>query len=130
MDNRLKLKRVFKTDEAQIVKDFNELDNYDGYPLIYLGKNSQDTHLIGSLVDVNYESNKATYLHTPITEEQYKKYYIDKEITYRDILLNAKKIYVIEVSDTEEIVYSTSGKELPSEYMPREGSYCPIKEEE
>jgi len=113
---------------ANIIKDYEELDSYDGYPLIYLGKNQLDNYLIGSLVEIDYELRLTRYMQVPISDEQYIKYK-NREITYRQILQNTDSIFIFDITDHGESIYEIEGKQLPEEYLPSENSYIPEQEE-
>lgn len=116
--------KIVDNDFPNITKDYQELDEYDGYPLLYLGKNKYEAYMIGSLVEIDYENNMARYFQTPIDRETYLKY-INKIIPYKEILISASFIFVIDVTQDDELIYEIKPCNLPMEYIPCDDSFCP-----
>ena len=117
--------RLFNYEFPLIADNFRAL-LFNELPILFTGVNSLGDFIIGSSVDEDYEAGFERYFHIVVTEGDYSNYF-GRKITYRQLLDQAKPVYVIDKYYEPEVskIYHYSFDEIPSEYKPAIDSFCP-----
>lgn len=117
--------KKMSSDIAQIHSNYKVL-LYDEEPILYVGKNKYGGYVLGSSIDENFRKNIEWHFHTLITPETYRDF-INKKITYLEILKNSNDLFVLEKSfDNSQVeIYPINLNEIPEDYLPTPDSFCP-----
>ena len=108
-----------------IVSDFDIL-LFDDEPILFTGKNEKGDYIIGTSIEDDDDRKIQWYFHTVVDEAVYRKF-IDRQITYLNILKNSDRIFIIGKAYDNSFVkiYYINFADIPSDYLPLENSYCP-----
>ncbi|MFN1217599.1 hypothetical protein ACKW6Q_11575 [Chryseobacterium kwangjuense] len=112
--------------ELPIITDNYQILHFDEYPILFIGTNKYGNKLIGSLADDDEDNNVFSYFTVILDDETYNAF-LNKQITYRDIILNSDEIYIVQKDINGNILSKcvTEKSLIPSEYIPLENSYMP-----
>jgi|GEM_PF-4303918 len=106
-----------------IVSEYLILMYYDK-PILFTGMNKYNSRVIGSLLWEDDASGKDYHLYTLATDEQYSQF-VQKEISYRNILDDSTAIYLTEAwssMDTQK-VFAIKLIDLEADILPTYASY-------
>jgi len=100
---------------ALIAKDYEELLYHD-YPILFVGKNSQNATIVGSFVE--HLNDVDVYLYSVVDDMIYCQFE-NQTISYREMLKKARNIYNVRFDDDQKAkVYAVSFSDIPDDYLP------------
>lgn len=128
---------MFKIDKNKIVnssiplitKGYKVLIE-DDEDILFTGNNDFDNRIIGSIIEDNEEEKTLSYINVVVDTNTYIKF-IKQKLSYREILDKSENIFIVEKNYQREVtgIYSIKKKDIPTEYLPFEDSYCPEMDE-
>lgn len=117
-----------KNSELPVITSNYTILHFDEYPILFTGSNKYGNKVIGSFCDEDDDKDLLTYFTIIVTEKDYSDFY-KKKITYRDLILKTKEVFVLEKNFNNTIINSSLVplQEIPLDYIPLENSYIPEK---
>ncbi|WP_433927014.1 hypothetical protein AB3662_28905 [Sorangium cellulosum] len=120
IDERLLLTSA--PDFPLIVSDYEVL-HFDEMPILFTGTTKYQARVIASSVEEDDDTDRFFYV--IVTADTYSSF-IRRRISYREIILRARSIFVVDKGTGGRVtVYVVPVEDIPDEYLPLEDSYCP-----
>ncbi|MFC1732090.1 hypothetical protein ACFL6I_17430 [candidate division KSB1 bacterium] len=101
------------------------IDNIE--PIVFTGMNVLNNRVIGSFVERRFEERSNRYLYAIISDKTYVDY-IHRNIHYREVLNQAKLLFIIDKPfdpQTEIRASQIEYNDIPDEYLPLDTALCP-----
>lgn len=116
-------------DDLLLIDDEYEDIHFDEVPILFTGLNRYDSRILGSSVGEDRKLQVERYLHVLTAPEDYIRF-VQGTISYREIVLNSKVVFVIDESydRTKRTIYAIRPTQIPSEYVPLPTSFYPRRE--
>ena len=114
--------------ELPVITDNYTVLHFDEYPILFTGTNKFGNKIIGSFCDEDDDNGSLIYFTIIVSDKDFSSFY-NKKISYRDLILNANEIFVLEKNFNNDIIksYFIPISEIPSDYIPLDSSYIPSK---
>ncbi|KFF03878.1 hypothetical protein [Chryseobacterium luteum] len=124
----LNLIGALKNSELPVITSNYTVLHFDEYPILFTGTNKFGNKIIGSFCDEDDDKNSLIYFIVIVSEKDYG-YFYKKKLSYRDLILNTKEIFVLEKTFNNTIInsYLLPTSEIPTDYIPLENSFIPEK---
>jgi len=112
-----------------ISKDYKIL-HYDEEPILFTGLTSYSYRVLASLVEEDQDANNdwfARFFYV-IIEAQIYADFLNRKITYLEILKNSESVFVIDnhYKTNSFFAQKAAFSDIPESYWPTDESYCPI----
>jgi len=118
--------RNVASDLPIITNNFQVL-HFDEFPILFIGENPYGNKILGSLVcEDEDDDNLFRYFQSIVKDEIYFQF-IDKKISYLEVLENSSSIFVLDKDINNKIIaiFHISFSEIPKDYLPLPNSFCP-----
>jgi len=123
-----KIEDKYKTIDSEwaTIEDNFHVFHFDEFPILYAGTNYLGNKIIGSLCCEDDEGEVFRHFHGIVTNKHYNDF-IRRNISYKNLLLSLKSVYVIDKHISGYIIQSfqVPSNFIPLEYLPLEGVFCP-----
>lgn len=117
-----------KNSELPVITSNYKILHFDEYPILFTGTNNFGNKIIGSFCDEDDDRDSLIYFSIIVNDQDYSNFY-KKKISYRDLIIKSKEVFVLEKNFNNVMInsYLVSTTDLPSEYIPLKNSYIPEK---
>lgn len=99
---------------------------FDEIPMLYTGTNEYGDRVVGSLMCEDEDRDIFRYIHLIIRNKEYVDF-INKKITYRQLIENQKHVFLIDKDFLGKIenTYYAPIENIPTEFLPHKDWLCP-----
>ncbi|MDQ1266229.1 MAG: hypothetical protein QG635_1381 [Bacteroidota bacterium] len=117
--------KIIKTDLPIITHNRVNILEED-LPILFYGNNRYGNIILGSIINEDISNNDYFFFHLIIDIETFYNY-LNKKISYYQILENSDTIFIIKQKYNGDIgdIYAYSFNCIPQEYLPFRDTFCP-----
>ncbi len=107
-----------------IAKDYRVL-HHDEFPILFSGLNAAGERIVGSFIE-EHAAGGANYFHALVREQDFFRF-LHQDISYRDLLKGADRVYLLTKSAKGLVLNAQNIKfsAIPADILALASAFCP-----